>query len=206
MAELGVAVSVISIASIAIQIGDSLIKLKSFWDHVKEAPSEIRWLIEEIETLNIALSEIEPSKAQNGLPPLEPAFSTRCLELCRKGASILEVVVKEADEEIQKGKKVGSIKVMLKKGKMEVLKERLRNAQLMLILSNQTYSEYFRTYSYTSSNQGSRLTGLANQSSTTPATRITTTMDRAPRTTNRRAQSVRISVNRSHPIPTESSG
>ncbi|TVY32214.1 hypothetical protein LSUB1_G008307 [Lachnellula subtilissima] len=141
MAELGVAASAISIASIAIQVGDSIIKLKDFWNHVKEAPEEIKWLMEEIETLGFVLSGVESSKAHSDPLHLEPAFANRCLESCRKGASILEAVVKEADEEIRKRRKVGGVKAVLKKGTIERLKERLRSAQLMLMLSNQAYSE-----------------------------------------------------------------
>ncbi|TVY91039.1 hypothetical protein LAWI1_G003473 [Lachnellula willkommii] len=141
MAELGVTASAISVASIAIQVGDSIIKLKDFWNHVKEAPEEIKWLIEEIETLSFVLSGVESSKARDDPPHLEPAFASRCLELCRKGAGILEAVVKEADEEIRKRKRVGGVKAVLKKGMIERLKERLRSAQLMLMLSNQAYSE-----------------------------------------------------------------
>ncbi|TVY13607.1 hypothetical protein LARI1_G008209 [Lachnellula arida] len=141
MAELGVAASAISVASIAIQVGDSIIKLKDFWNHVKEAPEEIKLLIEEIETLGSVLSGVESSKARDDPPHLEPAFASRCLELCRKGAGILEAVVKEADEEIRKRKRVGGVKAVLKKGTIERLKERLRSAQLMLMLSNQAYSE-----------------------------------------------------------------
>ncbi|TVY26033.1 hypothetical protein LHYA1_G005479 [Lachnellula hyalina] len=126
MAELGVAASAISIASIAIQVGDSIIKLKDFWNHVKEAPEEIKWLIEEIETLGFVLSGVESSKTHSDPPHLEPAFANRCLESCRKGASILEAVVKEADEEIRKRRKVGGVKAVLKKGTIERLKERLR--------------------------------------------------------------------------------
>jgi len=142
MAELGVAASAISVASIAIQVGDSIIKLKDFWNHVKEAPEEIKWLMEEIQNLGLVLSGVESSKAHNDPLHLEPAFANRCLELCRKGASILEAVVKEADEEIRKRRKVGGVKAVLKKGTIERLKERLRSSQLMLMLSNQAYSEY----------------------------------------------------------------
>lgn len=141
MAELGVAASAISIASIAIQVGDSILKLKTFWDHVKEAPEEIKYLIDEIETLNLVLSGFSSDETPNGPLSIEPAFSSRCLELCRKGAGILETVVKEIDVEIGKRKRVGSFKAVLKKGTIERLKERMRSAQLMLMLSNQAYSE-----------------------------------------------------------------
>jgi hypothetical protein len=142
MAELGVAASGIAIASIAIQVGDSILKLKSFWVQVKEAPEEIKLLIEEIEMLDLVLSELGSGEAADSLTELEPTCAKRCLELCRKGAGILETTVKELDEKINKRKRVGSFQAVLKKGVVERLKERLRSAQFMLMLSNQAYSEF----------------------------------------------------------------
>jgi len=42
MAELGLAASGIGIASLALQVGDCIVRLKSFWDAVKDAPEEIK--------------------------------------------------------------------------------------------------------------------------------------------------------------------
>jgi len=49
--------------------------------------------------------------------------------------------VKGLDDQIGKGKKIGGFKAMLKKGMIEKLRDRLRSAQFMLMLSNQTYYE-----------------------------------------------------------------
>jgi hypothetical protein len=46
-------------ASHALQVGDCIIPLKGFWDAVKDAPEEIKHLIEEIETLSLVLSDFE---------------------------------------------------------------------------------------------------------------------------------------------------
>jgi hypothetical protein len=55
MAELGVAASALEIASLLIQVVDSISKLMSFCDVVKEVPEEIGYLIEEIEILELLL-------------------------------------------------------------------------------------------------------------------------------------------------------
>jgi hypothetical protein len=142
MAEvLGVVASGISIASIAIQIGDSAFKLKEFWDTVKEAPEEIKYLIDEIETLSLILSDIGNSEQQGDLTLVGRESAKKSLEFCQKGSAILEGVVKELDEKIAKGKRIGGIKAALKKNVTERLRDRLRSAQFMLMLSNQTYYE-----------------------------------------------------------------
>jgi hypothetical protein len=142
MAEiLGVVASGISIASIAIQIGESALKLKEFWDTVKEAPEEIKYLIDEIETLSLILSDIGNSEQQGDLPLVGKESAKKSLEFCQKGAAILKGVVKELDEKIAKGKRIGGFKAALKKNVTEKLRDRLRSAQFMLMLSNQTYYE-----------------------------------------------------------------
>jgi hypothetical protein len=142
MAELlGVIASGISVASIAIQVGDSVLKLKSFWDTITNAPEDIKYLINEIETLSLILSDIGKSEKQGDLPLVGLESAKKCLELCEKGSGILEAVVKELDEKIGKGKRIGGFKAALKKGMIERLRDRLRSAQFMLMLSNQTYYE-----------------------------------------------------------------
>jgi hypothetical protein len=59
MADIKLSGSGLGVASLALQIGDCVIRLKGFWDAVKEAPEEIKNLIEEIETLSLVLSGFE---------------------------------------------------------------------------------------------------------------------------------------------------
>ena len=112
-------------------------KLKSFCDAVKNAPEEIRHLIEEIETLSLVLSESESSE-QPGLQ-VRPDSTSRCLQFCQKATSILSGLVKDVEVEIQKRGVIGSVKAVLKRDAIEKLRERLMTAQSMLMLSNQLY-------------------------------------------------------------------
>jgi hypothetical protein len=141
MAEPGAISIGMGIASLAIQIGDSILKFKEFWDSVKEAPEEVQWLIEEIQTLSNVLSEMGLNDTSGEVPLIRPEYMAKCLELCQKSADILETLLGELAVEIRKRKRVGGFKAVLKKGTIERLKERLKSAQFMLMLSNQTYSE-----------------------------------------------------------------
>jgi len=134
MAELGIIASGMGIVSLAIQIGDSVLRLKNFLESVKEAPEEIRYLIEEIQTLGLVLSELAVDSALVTIPSVG-----KCMEFCSRSAEILAGIAKELDKDIGKKRRIGGIKVVLKKGEIEKLRERLRSAQFMLMLSNQTY-------------------------------------------------------------------
>ncbi len=141
MAELGAAASVLGIASLMFQVGDSLIKLKAILDMVKEAPEDIKSLIEELEIHSLVLSGIEATHEADSLDCAATATTRRSLEYCRKGVNIVETIVKELDIEIGKRKRLGGFKVVLRMGTFNKMNERLRSAQFLLILSNQMYSE-----------------------------------------------------------------
>jgi hypothetical protein len=141
MAELGIAASGVGIASLAIQVGNSIIKLKNFWDRVKEAPVEIRHIIEELETLSLVLSEIGVDDDDGEIGGVSSSSQAKCVELCEKGTNILGTIVAELEQEIGRKKWTGSFKAVLKKGMVDGLRDRLRSAQFMLMLSNQVYTE-----------------------------------------------------------------
>ena len=140
MAELGIVASGLGVASFAIQVGDSIMKLKNLWDAFKEAPADIKCLLEEIEILSLVLREVEPIYNSNERSVNYPS-GTRCLELCRRSADILESVAKDLDNETRRRKRMGGIKAVLKNESIHKFRDRLRSAQTMLLLSNQTYYE-----------------------------------------------------------------
>ena len=139
MADIGLSGSGLGIASLAFQIGDSIMRLKSFWDSVKDAPEEIKHLIEEIETLSSVLSDFETTKSNQPEPEIGTESRSRCIQFCRKAVGILDVVVRHAEAGIQKRRNAGSMKAVLKKEEIAKLRERLRTAQSMLMLCNQVY-------------------------------------------------------------------
>lgn len=90
MAEvIGVVASGVSLAQLAGNITSCLIKLKNYWDQVKEAPEEIEYLLREIESFNLILSHI-----QNDLGP-SAVFDNACvqqsLNLCTEGVGVVSI-------------------------------------------------------------------------------------------------------------------
>ncbi|KAF5874449.1 uncharacterized protein Bfra_004457 [Botrytis fragariae] len=139
MAEIGIIASGMGVASLGLQLMDGVRKLKQFWDEVKEAPEDIQYTLEELDALSLVLSDIHTS--MSNLPSIPSATVTKCLELCRRGTDILNTTVKDLNGAISKRRKIGSAKVILKKDTLDKFRNRLRDAQYMLVLSRQTYSD-----------------------------------------------------------------
>ena len=96
MAELvGIVASGISIAGLVVQIALSVTKLKLYWDDLEEAPEDIRSLVEEIESLYLLLYDIEEDQRRNPISNkiLDTTSTSRCLELCKRGADCLKKLV-----------------------------------------------------------------------------------------------------------------
>ncbi|KAF7900456.1 uncharacterized protein EAF01_007758 [Botrytis porri] len=139
MAEIGIIASGMGVASMGLQLMDGIRKLKQFWDEVKEAPEDIQYTLEELDALSLVLSDMHITNSN--LPSIPSATVTKCLELCRRGTNILNTTVNDLNRAISKRRKIGSAKVVLKKDTLDKFRNRLRDAQYMLILSQQTYSD-----------------------------------------------------------------
>jgi hypothetical protein len=139
MADISMAGSGLGMASLALRVGDCVVRLKLFWDAVKDAPEEIKHLIDEIETLSLVLSDFETSESSEPEPTIGHEAMSKCFQFCKTAVGILETVAKQVEAEIKKRRRVGSVKAVLKKSEIEKLRERLMKAQSMLMLSNNLY-------------------------------------------------------------------
>lgn len=147
MAEIvGVVASGINIASLVAQIANSVTKLKSYWDELKEVPEDIGLLIEEIEDLYLLLYDIQDDQRRNPMSSklLDNASTSRCLEHCKRGADGLKKLADDLGSDINTPdrlrRKWASAKVVFKKDKIEKYKARLERAIRLLSLSHQCYT------------------------------------------------------------------
>lgn len=153
MAEVivGVVASGISIGTLAAQITSSIIRLKSYWDQVQDAPDDMRDLIEELEDLNQLLVDIEEDQRQNPISNLilDPSSSSRCLQHCKQGATRLKELTDSLSEDIEGNSKLkrkwASVKLVLKKDKIDRYRMKLQRVISLLNLSHQIYT---RSVSY----------------------------------------------------------
>lgn len=153
MAEvLGVVASGIAVTQITAQVTKSIIKLKEYWDQVQEAPAEIKYLLREIDSLHLILSHIQDDQAKQTRSSI--SVDNLCIhhsfKLCKEGADELRGLADELAEKVdgKKGwrKKVGSVKVVLKKEDIKKLKKRMKHAIQLLQLSYQWHTKYVHTY------------------------------------------------------------
>ena len=123
MAEaIGIIASGINIAQLAAQISTSVARLKSYWDQVKDAPEDILFLIEELDSLSHIIADIEDHQRNTPLSKwiLDDTSLSRSHERCKKGADRLREVAGELHSEIGTSntklkRKYTSAKVVLKK-------------------------------------------------------------------------------------------
>jgi hypothetical protein len=140
MAEaIGFVASGISIGQLAAQVTACTLRLKAYWDEIKKAPTEIKYLVREIDALSLILFQI-----QDGYTGGENVYLQHSLELCRDGAEELKQLVDEMEIKLSLGdgrwkRKVGAAKVVLKKAEIKRLKGRLESAVSLLGLAHQSY-------------------------------------------------------------------
>lgn len=138
MAELlGTIASGINVATLAVQVGQSILKLRDCWSQIKEAPDDIRIQLLQLDHLHGSLQVIQDGQAQNTIPGLPPTS----LELCQEGADDLRKLVNDLAQNLdgKKGwrQKKASAQVVLKKDEMKRLKQKLNEAIQLLQFSLQ---------------------------------------------------------------------
>ena len=141
MAEvLGAVASGISIVTLAAQIAASVVKLKSYWNQIKDAPEDIMLLIDELDDLRLLLCAIEKDQSRNPIssPIMDDTVASRCLEHCRRGADRLQNLVDELSTNIYASNRLrskwASTKVVLKKDDIKKYKTHLKAAIRLLSL------------------------------------------------------------------------
>ncbi|MCJ1461286.1 hypothetical protein MMC28_011668 [Mycoblastus sanguinarius] len=146
MAELvGVVASGISIGTLAAQITSSIVKLKTYWDEVQDAPEDIQDLIGEVEDLYLLLADLEEDQKRNPVSSLvlDNTSISSCLSHCKQGADRLKELADDLstdfDARSKLRKKWASTKVVLKKDKLERYRKKLERAIRLLSLSHQIY-------------------------------------------------------------------
>lgn len=94
---LSVAAGGIAVASFAIQLASSVSKARRFIKDVAGCPEELKWLQEQLETINDLLDEI--SKLYNDLPNITvsstPSTMQKALYKCESSVQILSQKIKE---------------------------------------------------------------------------------------------------------------
>lgn len=143
MAEaIAVVASGVSIGTLAAQIAISIVKLKGYWDQVKEVPEVVRSLLDEIELYHYILVGIEEDQGRYPVSPLllDQTLTTKCLTICKKAETRLKEVVDELGADIyatsRLKRKKSAFKAVLNEKRIQRHSKTLKRTVQLLTLAN----------------------------------------------------------------------
>jgi len=131
----------VGIPSLAGQITAGLLKFKEIADSMREAPTDIQKMMNQMQHLHQVLLEVQAELEAGVLNVVPPPSAQMCLDHCLESANLLNQVVKDLGSEVAKRKKVGSFKWVMKQGQINSLRRGLDTAGWMLMHSRQTIME-----------------------------------------------------------------
>ncbi|KAK7926534.1 hypothetical protein PG985_003532 [Apiospora marii] len=143
---LGVAASGIAVVQLGVATGGALLKLKQIWDQVEDAPDTISDLIERIDLIYPSVWDFEHQFTHSGLPPLlwDSSTAIRSVAYCRKALAKFSVVIDDLSTQITSSRRfrrrLGAIKVVLRKDELKRLEGQLRNSLEILQFAQTTYA------------------------------------------------------------------
>ncbi|POS75851.1 hypothetical protein DHEL01_v205757 [Diaporthe helianthi] len=147
MAEVfGIVASGLSVAQIAGSILNSSFKLKTLLDEVRDAPANLRLMLDHLELLTPILSDATTVSTQPSPPSNHQQALQKALGACQRAAEQLELLVTELASNItaasggaRRKRFIGAVKVVLKKGILAQHEMRLQNAIQLLTFAQNTY-------------------------------------------------------------------
>jgi hypothetical protein len=146
VAVVGGVASGVSLASFALQLLDTVVKLRRLWADIKVAPEEVIELLSEIEVLAGLLGTIKDVHTPMPGNAMFDAIFNRCFSLCEQGARNLERLARDLEKLIKQKRTMGAFRVVLKKDVVADHRSRLERAKTSLLLAQQTYISMQQTY------------------------------------------------------------
>lgn len=141
-ALLGAIASGIGVASFAIQLAESVQKLKALCDDIKDAPETISCSIQQLDILTKQVEEIAIEEQENPQIFADTTSLRQCITSCKQGAAALAGIVTELEKEMTTERSIWSkLKVVLKKDTLRKLASRLESARGLLMMSYMIYSK-----------------------------------------------------------------
>ena len=131
------AASVISVASLAVQLAGSVKKLCEFWGSVKEAPEEVRAITTDLKLLSSVLSEIALESQHVGFDVTMAAVLTNCTVKVRTLSVILDSIEPGLASRSSPIRIWTAFKATLKSGKIKEFQEALEKLKSTLLLAQQ---------------------------------------------------------------------
>ncbi|KAF8847440.1 hypothetical protein BDZ45DRAFT_607441 [Acephala macrosclerotiorum] len=138
-AALGLAASVISVASLAIQLADSVQKACEFWESVQDGPEEIGRISVELRLLSSILRFISHEQSTGMTDRVQEALVRDALNIAKRDINNLDIMVTQLLSEVGPGhgkikRKWGQVKIALKSGKINKMKTLIERAKSTLTM------------------------------------------------------------------------
>lgn len=140
MAEiLGVVSSSAGIASLAIQLGDSALKLRHFYTSYRHAPTTLQDTAYEIETFQLLFQAV--TRERQRADSSDYAFLDRCISICVRGAERISLTVDKLEALMQRSRTRGKFRAAIEEKELRQLCSDLDRATSSLVLAYQLFSE-----------------------------------------------------------------
>ncbi|KAK3641630.1 hypothetical protein LTR56_011232 [Elasticomyces elasticus] len=146
MAEaLGLAASIAGVAgftTLALQLGQGLMKLKELRKKMRNAPNTLQDAIQGIMAIDTLLQMIQTYTMSPGCYSVQNAMLDVPLELCLRSVRTLNAVIDEIEQSWRKSDRYGRLVVAMKDREMRDLWQSLNREQSILLLAVQVFVEY----------------------------------------------------------------
>ena len=144
MEPLSGAASVISVASLAIQICEELKKLHDFWQSVKEAPNDIASISAELKIFITWLTVIAKNyqRQNSNYRSSSEAAATDTLKLCLATVHDMSAGIRDLENRIAKGassRRWASVKFVFRKDKREKAMAQIERMKSLIIIAQTCY-------------------------------------------------------------------
>jgi hypothetical protein len=142
MAEvLGAAASATGLATLVVQLGQGLFKLKQLHEKLKDAPKSLQQIMQGICALELCLQHMQSYGCRPISKVKECALVDAALEVCSNSVHNINTLIDELAVSFTKSKTRGRLHVVLKDGALRYLLEQLGREQTLLMLAIQAYTE-----------------------------------------------------------------
>ncbi|KAF2229734.1 hypothetical protein EV356DRAFT_371618 [Viridothelium virens] len=134
---------IFGVVASSLEVVKTVLKLRSLWSEVKEAPATVSDLLEKAELIGNILSATEATFLSANLPPnlCHTAHVTESIALCHRAQKSLNDAAEMLDRKListhRFRRKLVAVKICLKKEDIERLTTKLDRAVRLLILANQ---------------------------------------------------------------------
>lgn len=138
MAEIvGVVSGAAGLVSVAIQLAECALKLKSFYERARDIRASLTDLTHDIETISLTLRELERHRQCKNH---NTALLERCAIRCEEKADKIALLVEKLESRGQKFNMTGRAYAGLKQSEISKMLDELEQAKSSIIIALQMYS------------------------------------------------------------------